>query len=350
MRFRSLTSAVAILAAATLVLTGCSLKEDSSGTNGANAANAAAEATTAAASTADVPSLEGKTVGIAAKDIVHDFSRIVYQSVQDRVEALGGTVVATQAEAKDDKHVSDIENLVSQKPDAIIVILGDATTLAPALKEVHDAGIPLFTIDNVSEYSENNVTSDNWQIGSTLARTIAEDIGGSGQILVFNGFPGVAPCRIRYNELKLVLEDYPGISILQPELQDKYEGTIEDAKQQIGDALSRYPKGEISAIWSCWDTPQIGAAQAVDAAGRDEIKIYGVDADQGALDLIADPDSSYTATVAQQNLAIGAGSADNVARFLGGEADSVTPTTYFAPVLIDKANIAEKTAELGLGG
>ncbi|QHF24470.1 substrate-binding domain-containing protein [Rathayibacter sp. VKM Ac-2804] len=348
MRFRSLTSAVALLAAATLVLTGCSLKEESSGANGANAA--AAEATTAAASTADVPSLEGKTVGVAAKDIVHDFSRIVYQSVQDRVEALGGTVVATQAEAKDDKHVSDIENLVSQKPDAIIVILGDATTLAPALKEVHDAGIPLFTIDNVSEYSENNVTSDNWQIGSTLARTIAEDIGGSGQILVFNGFPGVAPCRIRYNELKLVLEDYPGISILQPELQDKYEGTIEDAKQQIGDALSRYPKGEISAIWSCWDTPQIGAAQAVDAAGRDEIKIYGVDADQGALDLIADPDSSYTATVAQQNLAIGAGSADNVARFLGGEADSVTPTTYFAPVLIDKANIAEKTAELGLGG
>lgn len=344
MRFRTLTSAVAILAAATLVLTGCSLKDESSSA-AANDTSTNAAATT---SIADIPSLEGKTVGIAAKDIVHDFSRIVYQSVQDRVKELGGTVVATQAEAKDDKHVSDIENLVSQKPDAIIVILGDATTLAPALKEVHDAGIPLFTIDNVSEYSENNVTSDNWQIGSTLARTIAEDIGGTGQILVFNGFPGVAPCRIRYNELKLVLEDYPNISIIQPELQDKYEGTIEDAKQQIGDALSRYPKGEISAIWSCWDTPQIGAAQAVDAAGRDEIKIYGVDADQGALDLIADPDSSYTATVAQQNVAIGAGSADNVAKFLGGEADSVTPTTYFAPVLINKANIAEKTKELGL--
>jgi ribose transport system substrate-binding protein len=344
MRFRTLTSAVAILAAATLVLTGCSLKDESSSA-------AANDSSTNAASTtsiADIPSLEGKTVGIAAKDIVHDFSRIVYQAVQDRVKELGGAVVATQAEAKDDKHVSDIENLVSQKPDAIIVILGDATTLAPALKEVHDAGIPLFTIDNVSEYSENNVTSDNWQIGSTLARTIAEDIGGTGQILVFNGFPGVAPCRIRYNELKLVLEDYPNISIIQPELQDKYEGTIEDAKQQIGDALSRYPKGEISAIWSCWDTPQIGAAQAVDAAGRDEIKIYGVDADQGALDLIADPASSYTATIAQQNLAIGAGSADNVAKFLGGEEDSVTPTTYFAPVLITKANIAEKTEELGL--
>ncbi|MBO0984028.1 sugar ABC transporter substrate-binding protein [Rathayibacter sp. SD072] len=342
---RTLTASVALLGAAALVLSGCSLK------TGAAADDSAADAGPAAASAAvDVPSLEGKTIGVAAKDIVHDFSRIVYESVQDRIEALGGEVVATQAEAKDDKHVSDIENLVAQKPDAIIVILGDATTLAPALQEVDDAGIPLFTIDNVSPLSINNATSDNWQIGSTLARTIAEDIGGQGQILVFNGFPGVAPCRIRYNELALVLEDYPGITLIQPELQDKYEGTIEDAKQQITDALSRYPEGEISAIWSCWDTPQIGAAQAVDAAGRDEIRIYGVDADQGALDLILDPASSYTATVAQQTEAIGSGSAENVARFLGGEEDSVPTTSYFAPVLITKENAAATIQELGLGG
>ncbi|KZX20329.1 sugar ABC transporter substrate-binding protein [Rathayibacter tanaceti] len=342
-RSRTLTASVALLAAAALVLSGCSLKTDA-------AADDSGAAPAAASAAVDVPSLEGKTIGVAAKDIVHDFSRIVYESVQNRIEALGGEVVATQAEAKDDKHVSDIENLVSQKPDAIIVILGDATTLAPALQEVDDAGIPLFTIDNVSPLSINNATSDNWQIGSTLARTIAEDIGGQGQILVFNGFPGVAPCRIRYNELALVLEDYPGITLIQPELQDKYEGTIEDAKQQITDALSRYPKGEISAIWSCWDTPQIGAAQAVDAAGRDEIKIYGVDADQGALDLIQDPASSYTATVAQQTEAIGNGSAENVARYLGGEADSVPTTSYFAPVLITKDNAAATIEELGLDG
>jgi len=331
MRSKFLVPVIGVIAAA-LVLSGCSLKETTAATSEATAA------TTVAA--ADVPSLDGK--------IVHDFSRVVYDSVQARVEELGGTVIATQAEAKDDKHIADIENLISQKPDAIIVILGDATTLAPVLKKVDEAGIALFTIDNVSEFSKNNVTSDNWQIGSTLARTIAEDIGGTGQILVFNGFPGVAPCRIRYNELKLVLEDYPNISIIEPELQDKYEGTVEDAKQQISDALQRLPEGEISAIWSCWDIPQIGAAQAIDAAGRDEIKVYGVDAEPGALDLIADPDSAYTATIAQQTTAMGAGSADNVARFLGQE-DEVTVTTYFAPVLITKENVVEQRQELGLG-
>jgi ribose transport system substrate-binding protein len=343
MRPKLLVPVVGILAAA-LMLSGCSLKEDSAGASSGAATNAASTT-----DIADIPSLKGKTVGVAAKDIVHDYSRVVYDAVQARVTELGGTVIATQAEAKDDKHISDIENLISQKPDAIIVILGDATTLAPVLKKVDDAGIDLFTIDNVSEYSKNNVTSDNWQVGSTLARTIAEDIGGKGKILVFNGFPGVAPCRIRYNELKLVLEDYPNISLITPELQDKYEGTVEDAKQQISDALQRLPKGEISAVWSCWDIPQIGAAQAIDAAGRNEIKVYGVDAEPGALDLIADPDSSYTATIGQETTQIGAGSVDNVARYLGGDEADVKVTTYFPPVLITKDNVAEKRQELGIG-
>ncbi|WP_104181861.1 substrate-binding domain-containing protein [Arthrobacter sp. B0490] len=332
-------------AALGLLVTGCSLKEPSSTTTPAPAASGAAAEQI---SPTDIPSLEGKTVGIAAKDIVHDFSRVVYDTVQARVEELGGEVIATQAEAKENKHVSDVENLIAQEPDAIIVILGDATTLGPALEKVNEAGIPLFTIDFQSEYSTNNVTSDNWVIGSTVARTIAENIGGEGQILVFNGFPGVAPCRIRYSELEVVLEDYPKIELIEPELQDKYEGTVEDAKQQINDALRRLPEGEIDAVWSCWDIPQIGAAQAIDAAGRDEIKVYGVDAEPGALDMIADPESSFTATVAQQTTVMGTRSADNVALFLSGAEDEVPTTSYLEPVFIDKDNVTEVRSELGI--
>jgi ribose transport system substrate-binding protein len=329
------------IVAATLVLTGCSLKQATTASS--------TETTSAAVSVAaDVPSLDGKTVGVAVKDILHDYSRNVYQNAQDRVTALGGTVIATQADAKDDKHIADIENLISQKVDAIVVILGDATTLAPVLKKVHDAGIALFTVDNSSEFSLNNVSSDNWQIGSTIARTLAEDIGGKGQVLVFNGFPGVAPCRIRYDELTIVLKDYPGITLITPELQETYEGALEDGKQKTSDALQRFPKGEIAAVWSCWDMPQIGAAQAIDAAGRSEIKVYGVDAEPGALDLIADPDSSYAATVAQDTTTIGISSVDNVARYLGGQTD-LPVTSYLPAVLINKANVVDKRKELGLG-
>lgn len=330
------------LAAATTMLAGCTgLKQDTSGTSTpASGAGAVAAA--------DVPSLEGKTVGIAAKDVVRDFGRLTYQGVQDRLNELGATVVATQADAEDDTHLANVENLVAQKVDAIVVVLGDATTLAPALQKAADADIPVFTIDHASPNSVNNIGSDNWQIGSTLARTLAEDIGGTGKVLVFNGFYDVIPCQIRYDELQLVLKNYPGIELIEPELQDIYVGTIEDAKRKTSDALTRYPAGEIAAVWSCWDLPAIGASQAIDAAGRDEIKVYGVDAEPGALDLIEDPESVYQFTVAQQPALFGTTSADNVARYLGGAEADVPLSTYLEAVFVDKANVTEVRSELGL--
>lgn len=323
------------------LLAGCSVKQE------APAPAAAATAAPAAAS-ADVPSLEGKTIGIAAKDVVRDFGRLTYQSVQDRVTELGGTVIATQADAKDDKHVANVENLISQKVDAIVVILGDSTTLAPALEKADAAGIPLFTIDHASPHSVNNIGSDNWNIGSTVARTLAEDLRGTGSVLVFNGFYDVVPCQIRYDEFRLVLKNYPDIKIIEPELQDIYEGTIEDAKRKTADAISREGAENINAVWSCWDLPAIGAAQAIDAAGIKTIKTYGVDAEPGALDLIANPDSSYALTVAQQPTLFGKTSAENVARYLGGQQDSVPLSTYLDAVVVDKANVAERRKELGL--
>jgi ribose transport system substrate-binding protein len=325
------------------MLVGCTgLKQDTAGTT------APTSSAGAAAASADVPSLEGKTVGVAAKDVVRDFGRLTYQGVQDRLTELGATVVATQADAEDETHLANVENLVAQKVDAIVVVLGDATTLAPALQKAADAGIPIFTIDHASTNSVNNIGSDNWQIGSTLARTLAEDIGGTGKVLVFNGFYDVTPCQIRYDELQLVLKNYPNIEIIEPELQDIYVGTIEDAKQKTSDALTRYPVGEIAAIWSCWDLPAIGAAQAIDAAGRDEIKVYGVDAEPGALDLIEDPESVYQFTVAQQPALFGTTSADNVARYLGGDEEGVPLSTYLESVFVTKANVTEVRRELGL--
>jgi ribose transport system substrate-binding protein len=40
--------------------------------------------------------------------------------------------------------------------------------------------------------------------------------------------------------------------------------------------LTKYPKGQIPAIWSAWDVPQVGATEAIDAGHRDEIKTCGV--------------------------------------------------------------------------
>jgi hypothetical protein len=105
-------------------------------------------------------------------------------------------------------------------------------------------------------------------LGSNLALRLVSDIGGEGNIVVFNGFTACR-CAIRYDELKKVLKYYPNVKIIQPELCDVIPNTVQDAVTQVTAILAKYPeKGSIKAIWSAWDIPQLGATQALIAAGR----------------------------------------------------------------------------------
>ncbi|WP_010282146.1 sugar ABC transporter substrate-binding protein [Bacillus timonensis] len=287
-----------------------------------------------------VPSLEGKTIGVAVIGTDHNWDRQAYQGQIDRIKELGGTPVAVDGERNDQKHITDIENLIIQKPDAIIKQLGDTTVYKPVLKKVHDANIPLFTVAHDSEYSISNIVSDDYYAGEALARQMFEDMGGEGKVAVFHGFPGVRVCEIRYDMMKYVAKDYPNIEFIEPELIDVIPGTIEDARKKVEDLLVKHPEGSgIKAIWAAWDIPSIGAAQAVDAAGRKDVKVYGVDGDPTAVEMVADPNSSFAADFAQIPYQTGQSAIDIVARSLAGQ--EVPTKLYDEGFLVTKDNAEE---------
>lgn len=301
---------------------------------------------TAAENGGDVPSLKGKRIGITVAGTDHYWDLKAYQGQIDEVKRLGGVPIALDGGRKDAQQISQIQTLIAQKPDAIIEQLGTVSVLEPWLKKVRAAGIPLFTIDTASPSSINVTTSDNFYIGEQLALKLVNDLHGEGNILVFNGFYGVPVVAMRYDELKAVLKWYPKIKIIQPELRDVIPNTVQDAYAQISQLLNKYPKGTVQAIWAAWDVPQIGATQAVDAAGRSEIKTYAVDGSPDVVALVKDPKSSAAAVVAQQPYEIGKTAVDNVARYLAGDRD-LPPSTYVPALLVTKQNAAEVQKSLG---
>jgi len=326
------------------IVAGCSSTAPAANTANDTKAKTTVGTGTAAKGVVDgkpVPSLNGKKIAVAVIGTDHNWDRQAYQGQIDRIKELGGTPIAVDGERNDQKHIADIENLITQKPDALIKQLGDTKVSGAVLKKVHDAKIPLFTVDHPSEYSISNAQSDNYLIGEALARKIFEDMGGEGKIAVFNGFSGVRVCGIRYDMLKYVAKDYPKIQFIEPELQEVIPGTVEDARKKIQDLLLQYPtKGELKAVWAAWDIPSIGAAQAIDAAGRSEdIKVYGVDGDPVAVDAIADPKSAFAADMAQVPYKIGQAAVDSVARYLAGE--TVPKSVYVEPLLVTKDNALE---------
>ncbi|UNZ52997.1 MULTISPECIES: sugar ABC transporter substrate-binding protein [Agrobacterium] len=293
-------------------------------------------------------SLKGKRIGISATGTDHFFDLQAYNAQIEEVKRLGGEPIAVDASRNDGKLVSQLQTLIAQKPDAIVQLLGTLSVIDPWLKKARDAGIPVFTIDVGSTNSLNNATSDNWGIGKDLALQLVSDIGGEGNIVVFNGFYGVTPCAIRYDQLVNVTKYFPKVKIIQPELRDVIPNTVQDAFTQITAILSKYPeKDSIKAIWSAWDIPQLGATQALVAAGRTEIKTYGVDGSPEVLQLVADANSPAAADVAQQPAELGRTAIRNVARYLAGE--TLPRETYVPALLANKVNVGEVSKKLGIG-
>lgn len=296
----------------------------------------------------DALSLKGKRIAISATGTDHYFDLQAYNAQIEEVKKLGGTPIAVDAGRNDGKLVSQLQTLIAQRPDAIVQILGTLSVIDPWLKKARDAGIPVLTVDVGSTNSINNTTSDNWGIGKDLALQLVSDIGGEGNIIVFNGFYGVTPCAIRYDQLVNVVKYFPKVKIIQPELRDVIPNTVQDAFTQITAILNKYPeKGSIKAIWSAWDIPQLGATQALAAAGRTEIRTYGVDGSPEVLQLVADPNSPAGADAAQQPAEIGRTAIRNVAKLLAGQ--TLPRETYVPALLANKSNVADIVKKLGIG-
>ncbi|HWL66875.1 MAG TPA: sugar ABC transporter substrate-binding protein [Geminicoccus sp.] len=302
----------------------------------------------AAAEGDDVPSLEGKTIAISIVGTDHHWDLEAYKAQIAEVERLGGTAVGLDAGRNDQKLVAQLQTVIGQKPDAVVQTLGTLSVIEPWLIRIKEAGIPLFTVDVPTPHSINNTTSDNFMIGSSLALQLVSDLGGKGNVVVFNGFYGVPVCAIRYDQLRAVLKYFPDVKILEPELRDVIPNTVQDAYTQITAVLNKYPeKGSVDAVWSAWDVPQLGATQAIAAAGRNEVRTYGVDGSPEVVELVKDPDSPAAAVAAQQPAAIGKTSIQNVARHLAGQ--PVPSFTFLPSILVTKANAAEAQKQLGQG-
>jgi ribose transport system substrate-binding protein len=272
-------------------------------------------------------SLEGKTIGVAVVGTQHFWDREAFNGAVSTVEELGGTVVPVDGGRDNQVHADNHDILLNQGVDAVISILGDGA-VEPKFEALKNAGIPVFTVDHQSPHAVNNTTSDNYYMGTTIGRYMADAIGGEGKVAVFNAFEGALRiCGIRAGLWKYVLEDYPGIEIIQPELAEEFANAPEDARKKTLDLLSQYPEGTLDAIHvGCWDQPAIGVVQALEEAGRTDVLVTALDGGPDTLEIMAEDGSPFVANVAQQPNLIGSTAAQNVAAHFAGE--TLLPQTF----------------------
>jgi ABC-type sugar transport system substrate-binding protein/ABC-type branched-subunit amino acid transport system substrate-binding protein len=180
------------------------------------------------------------------------------------------------------QQISDIENFIEQAPDAIIVEpLGRAASTT-VIRRALNAGIPVVLCANGIEGDDftARVDVDFYEVAYKSGVGLAELMGGSGKVVVFNGIAGVDSTETWQAAALDALSQYPGIEIIATEYA---QWNIATAKQKMEAIMAANP--QIDGVWAGGGEMALGAALAFEDAGMVAPKFAMVNVPNGFLRL-----------------------------------------------------------------
>ncbi len=224
-------------------------------------------------------------VGCTLQNLSEEFMAMLKGAMEIQLQEYDNVrLIVNDGEGKPDKQASQLDSFITQKVDAVIICPIDAGALAPAVKAVTDAGIPVITCsaDVDGDMGQVWVGSENQNGGAIEAKFVADKLGGKGNVAVLRGPLGSFAEQGRFAGYESVLKDYPGIEIVFDQTANWQR---EQAMSMVENLLTSGAK--IDAILCQNDGMALGALEAVKAAGKKgEIVIAGIDAIQDALDSV----------------------------------------------------------------
>jgi ribose transport system substrate-binding protein len=259
-----------------------------------------------------------KQVSICTPYLSSVTTKEMVEDMEAKLVKNGFTVVINDSANDNSRLVTDIETSVVSGSSAIIIVSVDPKICETQINEAVDAGVAVFGCDaGYIDSMEMNASSDNYQMGEMISTYLFDKMGKKGTVvhLTHRPHPGVVQ---RSYAMEDVLKNYPEITLISEHHVD-VPNQINNSKEIVENLLTTYPeKGSINAILCAWDEPAIGATQALQEAGRDEVLVVGVDGNEQALKLINEG-TNFKATLAQDFLSMAELVASDVTKVLNGE-------------------------------
>ena len=180
---------------------------------------------------------------------------------------------AIDAEAKDDKQISDIEELAGGNCDALIVSPNTTATLTPAVEAackkvpviVFDRGVntdcPVTFIHPIGGYA----------FGADAAEFLVENVEPGGKVLALRILPGVDVLETRWSAAKVIFDE-SDLNVVGVEFTD---GDAAKTKSIVSDYIQR--EGEINGVWMDAGATSVAASEAFEDAGVEMPPVTGED-------------------------------------------------------------------------
>lgn len=259
-----------------------------------------------------------RRIALVTPYMANETTKYVIEQFVANGKAQGWEVTVTDTAGDFNALVSRIDDAVAQDVDAIVLGMGDPAQMTKGLEAAQSAGIPVFGLDaGVAPGVTLNVTSDNTALGNASSEALLASIGSSGPVVMFthDPHPGVRERAVAAEAAFMAQSD---VTVLD-KMHIDVPGPVENARRIMEDLLNAYPEpGSIAGVWAGWDEPALGALQAIQAAGRNEIKVVGIDGTPFAQAEIA-KGGPFVATVGQDFDGMAAQLTDLISAYFAGE-------------------------------
>jgi ribose transport system substrate-binding protein len=219
-----------------------------------------------AATQAPAPEAKKFTIGISNPFISSEYrTQMIDELIAVNKEYMDAGItnelVIESADTDVAGQIQQLQNLMAKNVDAILVNPGDVNGLNATLEEAVAKGIIVISVDQeLNVPGVYNVGIDQKAWAMTSAKWLADKLGGQGDIVEIEGFPGHPANVARMDGVAEVFAKYPGINVLATDTGKWDEAT---GQQVMSNFLSAYPN--LTGYWT-QDGMAIGALQAVMAA------------------------------------------------------------------------------------
>jgi inositol transport system substrate-binding protein len=278
-----------------------------------------------------------KTIGFAQCNLNDTFQTYVVDAAKAKAEELGYKVDVQDAQEDVVKQQDQVNTMIEQGYDAIMVVPVDTSAMGPITDAVTKAGIPLIYVNRNPFGTEQPpagvyyVGSQEIVAGELQGKYLIEKMGEKGGVGILMGILSNEGAVKRTEGNESIISQYPDVKILAKEAGDWQS----DKGMSITENwLTAYGK-DLTAILANNDNMAIGARQALEAAGRTDVIVMGVDAIPDAVKLVKE--GKLDATVLQDAKGQGGSGVEVAAKAVSGETpDSITWIDF---VLITPENV-----------
>jgi ribose transport system substrate-binding protein len=254
-----------------------------------------------------IKALQGKTVAYLPVAMSFDLAQGWLAGLKRELEPLGVKIVVRDPNWSTNAGAQALTNLVSEKPDVIVVHNPDVQTYAKLLQKAETSGIDIVQINMRSSYPTTAFVGADWVDIGQKATTAVVDFckGKSNKIAVVQGQLSAAASAYTLKGVEDVLAKHPEIKVVSSQAADWDASKAKGITQTV---LKQNP--DLCGIVGFWDGMDIGTAAAIKEAGltgKVFLATSGGGEQKGACDQVKsgafDLDLSYDVPTQASNMA-----------------------------------------------